>query len=308
MIFSLSTHWNAHRHTSGEELIQEILGLGFSHVELGYDLRLDLVPGVLQMVNSGAVTVTSTHNFCPVPTGAPAGHPELFSLCSSSSRIWQAAQRYTSESIEFAAQVKARTVVVHAGRVQMTHFTARLLTLADSGKRYHPKFDRVKDKLFLKRDKKASEYVDLLYAALEQLLPVLEKHDVRLGIENLPSWEAVPTETEMQGILTHFDSPHISYWHDIGHARVRQNLGFANHLNVLDKLSPRMSGMHVHDVAATAYDHLMPPRGDIDFGHFRRFIKPDTVLVLEPAPGTPSDDIVVGRKALEEVWGVDEET
>ena len=71
----LSTRWNAGRHLSGEAMLEEILALGLQQVELGYDLRLELVPGVKAMIASGAVKVRSVHNFCPVPIGAPRPHP-----------------------------------------------------------------------------------------------------------------------------------------------------------------------------------------------------------------------------------------
>ena len=308
MTFSLSTHWNAYRHTSGEKLVEEILGLGFTQIELGYDLNLGLVPGVLEMANTGAVTVTSVHNFCPVPVGAPAGHPELFPLCSRNKHVWDVAQRHTEQSIKFAAQVKARSLVVHAGRVPMSRLTMKLLSLCENGKRYDPKFDRVKDRLVLKRSKKVGPYLERLASTIEHLLPALEKHNICMAIENLPSWEAIPTETELEELLDRFDSPHVGYWHDIGHGQVRQNLGFISHLHCLGKLAPRMRGMHIHDVADTARDHLMPPTGNIDFTRFRRFLRPDVALVLEPAPGTPQADILAGRKVLEEAWTQDEKT
>ena len=87
MSFALTTRWNAGRHTDGEALIEEILGMGFRHVELGYDLRRDLVPGVMKMVEKGAVKVDSVHNYCPVPMGAPYGHPELFTLADRDATV-----------------------------------------------------------------------------------------------------------------------------------------------------------------------------------------------------------------------------
>ena len=83
---SLSTRWNAGRHQSGQALIEEILELGLGIVELGYDLRAELIPGVKAMVASGAVRVDSVHNFCPVPIGAPRPHPELYTPASPDRR------------------------------------------------------------------------------------------------------------------------------------------------------------------------------------------------------------------------------
>ena len=75
MTFSLSTHWNAANHDSGEAIVDEILAMGIDSLELGYDLRIDQVAGVRRRVEEGAVRVASVHNYCPTPVGAPYGHP-----------------------------------------------------------------------------------------------------------------------------------------------------------------------------------------------------------------------------------------
>ena len=42
-----STCWNSHRHQDGEEMIDEILSLGFDHVELSHGIKLSLLPGIM---------------------------------------------------------------------------------------------------------------------------------------------------------------------------------------------------------------------------------------------------------------------
>ena len=54
---AISTRWNAGRHRTGEAMLAEILALGLDRVDLGYDLRAELIPGVKAMVASGAVRV-----------------------------------------------------------------------------------------------------------------------------------------------------------------------------------------------------------------------------------------------------------
>ena len=76
-------------------------------------------------------------------------------------------------------------------------------------------------------------------------------------------------------------------------------MGFIGHLRWLEKLAPYMAGMHVHDVNPPAYDHLMPPNGSLDFSIFKDLVKPDTVLVFEPAPGTPVEHVQKGQRASE---------
>lgn len=285
-------------------MIEEVLKLGIGHVELGYDLTLDLVPGVMKMVADKAVVVDTLHNFCPVPVGAPMGHPELFQLSSLDRGARESAVRHTIKTVEFAANLGAKSVVAHAGNVEMTNLTHDLLDLCNSGQQYSPRFEKIKLKLLMKREDKVKKHLDNLYRSIDELLPALTGAGVRLAFENLPSWESIPCESEMETILKRYATPLIGYWHDIGHGQIRQNLGFISYRLWLDRLAPRLAGLHIHDVAAPARDHLMPPQGSVDFAGFKTYLKSDMALVIEPAPRTPEADIREGIRVLREVWGL----
>lgn len=302
MDFAISTHWNARKHSSGEAMLTEIIDAGFKHVELGYDLTLDLVPGVQNFVENGDIIVNSLHNFCPVPIGAPMGHPELFHLADTDIRGRLSAVRNTINTISFAAQVHAKYVVVHTGNVDMPFMTRKLLDLIKAGRQYDEKYEKIKLKLLTRREDKVQNHLDALNESLAELMPELEKHNICLAMENLPSWESIPTESEIETICKKFDSPHIRYWHDLGHGQTRQNLGFIAHLRWIEKLSPFLVGMHVHDIKHPASDHLMPPNGELDFSNFKKIANSGIVLVLEPASGTPVEEIVKGHQLLKEMW------
>jgi len=295
---ALSTHWNAFRHTSAEALVDEIRSLGFEAVELGYDLTADLAVDLPRLVERGAVRVVSVHNFCPVPAGAPRGHPELFHLADPVAKARDSAVQLTLNTIRFAAEVGAHAVVVHCGNVSLRPRTTDLIAMAEAGRRHSERYEKIRLKMLVRRDKRAGRYLDALQRSLEALLPELEAARVRLCIENLPSWESIPTEQEMERLLDGFDSPWIRAWHDIGHGRIRENLGFINHLHWFRRLGGRLAGMHLHDVAPPARDHLMPPAGEIDYRSFQSGVRADTVRVLEPAPGTPAEELVAGSKHI----------
>ncbi len=305
MQLSLSTRWNAGRHKFGEEMLDEIIDLGFSRVELGYDLRRDLVEGVFRKLEARKISVATVHNFCPVPTIAPQGHPELFTLAHGDMRVREAAVRYTSETIRFASQIGAQTVVMHAGNVSMKRMTSKLVALAEGGLHDSRLFHKTKIKLLAKREKKASGYIARLRDGLKQLQPLLEECGVKLGIEIMPTWEAVPTESEILQLLQELQNDMIGYWHDMGHAQIRENLGLSNHYRWLERLSPYLLGMHVHDVVAPARDHIMPPNGGIDFSLFKDFTEKNIPLVIEPSPRTPPHEIRMGAEYLRETWNCD---
>jgi sugar phosphate isomerase/epimerase len=302
MHFALSTHWNASRHASGEEMIEEILGLGFDRVELGYDLRLDLLPGVEAMIRSGAIRVDSVHNFCPVPVGIPRGHPEIWTLAATDPRERASAIQHTARTIHFAAEVGARCVVTHAGNVDMDRISPDLFELAASGERDSPTFERLRNRMLDERDRRVGRHLPLLRDSLEQLMPALADADVHLCIENLPTWEAIPTEVELEQLLRLPGMDRIRCWYDIGHGQIRRNLGLVNHERWLERLRPWLAGMHIHDVAPPAGDHLMPPAGQVDFARLARFAAGDILRVFEPNSRIPGEEVAAGLALVREAW------
>lgn len=304
--FALSTRWNAGRHTSGEALIEEILELGFTRVELGYDLRMDLVPGVKAMIDQGAVKVGTVHNFCPVPMGASRGHPELFTFASKDPDIRKRAVQHTTRTIEFAVEVGADTVVSHSGNVDMKRMTMELIALMEQGRQQTPQYEKKRLKLQMTREKKARKQLGFLKEGVERMLPVLQEHGVVLALENLPTWEAFPTEMEIMDLLKQYGSSGLRYWHDLGHGQIRENMGMIHQVRWLERLQPWLAGMHVHDVAAPAQDHVMPPHGNTDFQRFIPFGTLPIHRVVEPTPKTPPEIMREALVYLKEQWGAGE--
>lgn len=302
MHFSVSTHWNTYRHTTGEAMIEEILGLGVDAVELGYDLRIDMVPGVRAMVAAKAVKVDSVHNYCPVPMGAHRGHPELYTPASTERTTRDNAVLHMSKTIAFAAEVGARAVVAHAGNVDMARMSREMIEWCEQGRQFSPAYEKLKLKVMTTRDKKAPKQLDYLRESIDRLLPVLEQHRMVLAFENLPTWESIPTEIEIERLLSSYQSPWLRCWFDFGHAQIRQNIGFINAERWAQRLAPWMAGMHIHDVRPPVQDHVMPPKGQIPFDQYREIANRDLIRVIEPAPGTEAGEIKDAIAFLRGCW------
>ncbi|MFO1490019.1 MAG: TIM barrel protein [Kiritimatiellia bacterium] len=302
MDIALTTRWNAGRHTDGAAMIDEILAMGFTSVELGYDTRLDLVEGVKRRVAEGAVRVNSVHNFCPVPMGAPRGHPELYTFASRdpASAPWPSSTPPAPSS----SRRKSRAGGGDPLRLCRGRDADRR-TGADDRRRpaLLPRL-RTGQAAPADRTRQARPaHLAWLEECLVQLLPVLERHGITLGMENLPSWEAVPNEAETFALIQRLRSPRLACWHDAGHGKIRENLGFVNVERWLERLLPHLAGMHVHDVAHRIHDHTMPPRGgEVDFARLSRFIQGDKVRVIEPTPRTPREEVVEALQFLQKTW------
>ena len=303
---SISTRWNASRHASGEAMLEEILALGLGIAELGYDLRAELIPGVKAMVAARAIRIDSVHNFCPVPVGAPRPHPELYTPASPDRREREYAVTHISRTLRFAAEMGARVVVCHSGNVDMPKCSFDLLRMAARGEQFGEPYESLKLKAQITRDKKAPKQIDFLSESLEKLIPVVKETGVKLALENLPTWEAIPSELESEKLMKRFHADGIRLWWDIGHAQIRENLGFINASRWLRRLAPHVAGMHVHDVEPPGQDHLMPPRGKVDFPALAEFARMDMVRVLEPAPDTETAQIARAIEYLRGTWNLAE--
>lgn len=308
MIVSLSTRWNAGRHERGETMLEEIRSLGFTHVELGYDLNGALVPGVLADIKAGRIVVTSLHAYCPLPPILPYPSPEPFTLGSPDAAVRASALHHLQNTIRFAAEVGAAAVVTHAGNVEMKPLTPRLIELCAAGEQYSDAYEKTRMKLLLAREKAVAPQLAHLYAGIEAILPLLAETRRVLAFELLPSWEAIPTEVELEKLVNYFNSPWIRAWHDLGHGQIRENLGLTSHARWVTRLRPWLAGMHIHDCAPPASDHLMPPRGAIDFALFREAGRSTDIRVLEPAPGTPAEAVADGLTFLKKAWNLEEQT
>ena len=303
---SISTRWNASRHASGEAMLEEILALGLGIAELGYDLRAELIPGVKAMVAARAIRIDSVHNFCPVPVGAPRPHPELYTPASPDRREREYAVTHISRTLRFAAEMGARVVVCHSGNVDMPKCSFDLLRMAARGEQFGEPYESLKLKAQITRDKKAPKQIDFLSESLEKLIPVVKETGVKLALENLPTWEAIPSELESEKLMKRFHADGIRLWWDIGHAQIRENLGFINASRWLRRLAPHIAGMHIHDVEPPGQDHLMPPRGKVDFPALAEFARMDMVRVLEPAPDTETAQIARAIEYLRGTWNLAE--
>jgi sugar phosphate isomerase/epimerase len=176
--------------------------------------------------------------------------------------------------------------------------------LTTAGRQYDEVYEKVRMQLILAREKAVTAQLPHLYAGVERLLPLLEETGITLAFEILPTWEAIPTEVEMETLLTHFNSPRLRCWLDMGHGQIRENLGLINHARWAKRLRPWLAGMHIHDVRPPATDHLMPPAGTTQFALFKEVAQSDILRVLEPSPSVEAAAIVAGLKHIQAAWGI----
>lgn len=308
MRIALSTNWNVSRHEEGEPLVDEILGLGFDALELGYHTTGELAVGVRRLVQAGTVAVDSVHAYCPVPIGAPHGYPELYLLASLDEDERAMAAILIGRTLTFAESMGAKAVVLHAGRIFLNSFFCELHTrtlvsaLEEAGGLDDPRYQRMLNKARRRRAKRVHKYYDGFCLSLDTLLPKFEQAGVTLCLENLPSIEAFPDERELVMLKQRFDTPALAYWHDMGHGQVRENLGWIRHDEAARELLPFTRGIHIHDVLPLTNDHLPAGQGMIDYKTFSFYAEDPILKVFEPAPQVTSKELKSSLLHVRKMW------
>jgi sugar phosphate isomerase/epimerase len=302
-MYSLSTCWNSHRHSDGRAMLNEIRDLGFQYAELSHGTRISLLPGIIEAVEAGEMRISSLHNFCPLPMGVTYAAPNLYQFSAERPRERELAERYTVKTIEFAARMKAPAVVLHSGSIEMKDYTDKLLELAGQGEKAATKFAKVRAEADKKREAKKGPFVERVSELLKKLVPVAEAQGIKLGIENRQALEELPVETDFQFLFRELASPSVVYWHDTGHAQIKENLGFIRHAMHLESLRDRLFGFHIHDVQFPGRDHCAPGSGMIDFAALKPLVKPEHLKVFEFSPSLTLEEVKSGVEHVKKIWG-----
>lgn len=284
-------------------MLREIRELGFEHAELSHGIRLSLVPGILEAVDAGEIKISTLHNYCPLPLGLHRAAPNVFKFTSLDRRERENALRHTLKTLELAERVQASLVVLHLGQVDMREYTGRLLELAAAGQTDTPKYRRLCEEAEARREACKERHLEVAYELLRQIEEEARRRGLLLGIENREALEEVPFETDFPFLLFAFRGGVVRYWHDTGHAQIKENLGFINHAMHLESLAADLAGFHIHDVEFPGRDHRAPGRGAIDFAALQPFVKPEHIKVIELSPSLDREEVLAGFAHLRAIWG-----
>ncbi len=304
-MYSFSTCWNSGRHTDGRAMLREIRELGFDYAELSHGIRISLMPGILEAVDAGEMKISTFHNFCPLPVGVTHSAPNLYEFSAERDRDRELAIRHTLKTFDFAARVKAPLVVLHLGSMDLKDYTGRLKEMLERGEKDSPKFQKLVAEASAKREANKEKFFEHTKETLRKLLPEAEKRGLKLGCENREAVEELPLENDFRMFFNEFRNPNIVYWHDTGHAQIKENLGFIKHAAHLASLADRLAGFHIHDVQFPALDHCAPGTGMIDYAALAPFVKPEHIKVFEFSNKVPLEAAQAGIAHVKKIWGAD---
>jgi sugar phosphate isomerase/epimerase len=284
-------------------MLREIRDLGFEYAELSHGIRISLLPGIFEAVDSGEIQISTLHNFCPLPIGVDRAAPNLYQFSSDDRRERESAFKHTLKTLDTAVRVKARLVVLHTGSVEMKDYTDKLIDLVAEGKKDTPKYEKLCQEVLELREKKKARYVEYAYETLRRVVDEAKPRGLKLGIENREALEEIPFESDFDFFFKEFRDPTLVYWHDTGHAQIKENLGFISHQRHLEAMRGRLYGFHVHDVEPPGRDHRAPGKGTIDWESLRHLVEPSHLKVFEFSPSLSPEEAKQGVAHLKSIWG-----
>ncbi len=285
-MLSFSTCWNSQRHSDGETMIEEILGLGFDTIEVSHGLKVSLLPGIQKAYDEGKFRVSGVHNYCPSPVEVMIDAPDCYEFTSFRPYERERAFKLTLGTLDTAARLNASYVVLHMGSIPMKRETKVLTEMVKRGKLNDRDFVKLKLKIIRKREKLAPLYFSRARETLGRLAEKAEQVRIPLAVESRSTYEDMPCESEMVRLMEEFaDNPWIGYWHDFGHVQLKHNLSLLDHEEWLRKMVPYLIGCHLHDVEWPARDHRVPlDGGDVPFDRLIPMVSKDKYLVWELSP------------------------
>lgn len=304
MKLSLSTNWCNRRVESGEEIADLALALGFDELELGFRTTVEQAEGFRRA--AGRIPVGSIHAFCPVPLSAPQGHPELYALASFDDDARAIARHHVLKNIDFAADIGADTVVLHAGRVPFSSFfhrgfdsgTLREAIRDAEGRKDDKKYAKLLAKARKVRGARGAKLLEAFRRELDAVVPALEKRGVVLALENLPYLEGFPDEAEMAKLADSMSGAPVKPWFDTGHHRVRHMHGWTEP----DFVPKDPQGLHLNDVKDFDDDHLAPGEGNVDFAALEDVARSARHVVFEPGGHVDADRLAKSVARMRSLW------
>lgn len=285
---SLSTMWSYERKIGIADLPELIKGMGIGGVELNHNITTDDLFGL----NLEAVPITSVHEPCPSDVSTADLIRKDWLISSENEYNRRQGIRMMMRSIDLAANVGARLLIVHPGNTGVSnYYEAKLKELYNNGHQGSIEYQELFEKIVIARKVNLTARMDATERSLKELLIYAGRSGIKLSIENRYHYMEFPTIEEMGRLLALGDEDQIGMQFDVGHAFVMDRLGFMTYMDWLKNFGSRIFGVHLHDVRGLD-DHFAPGLGSIDFENLAEYLPATAIRTLEVRGNNSKEDII----------------
>lgn len=300
-MIALSTSWNSYRFNSAKEMVEEIISLGFSEIELScYYATREKVEELRKLVEEKVIRVKSVHNFCPIIEENYEGFM-YYSLTSDNEQERKKSIEYTKLTIDYASFLNASAVVVHVGEIPVENLQYKIYNLRKENGTNSQEYKILLARALKEREDKKEIYWQRAIKGMEIISSYAEKKKIKIGVENRYFYFEIPDIEEIGKLIEYFPNV-VYYWHDVGHAQTMENIGVVEHISFLKNYREKMLGIHLHDISGIS-DHRAPSYGEINFKIIKDNIKKDVIKVMELNRAVKKEELKRGKEFLKEIFG-----
>ncbi|MFH1551084.1 MAG: TIM barrel protein [Planctomycetota bacterium] len=283
------------------ELFEHAMELGFRCFETGVS-RLGFNLGeVLEAKKELGIEITSVHNVISEKPIDPKNLRGDF-VSSPDETTRAAGVACLLDTISNCNKMGGRAVVIHSGYIKDIKFQEMLENSEALGNRIlsngiDAEARRKIDEIRRWRAQRAAPYLESSIKSLDEV--AASERELLLGIESRYFYNEIPDIGELATMFERLTGGNFGYWHDVGHAQMGELFGLARHEEWLERYGDRLIGVHLHDMKGMR-DHQAIGAGDIDFRMVAKYLKPDTIKVLEFNSSVASDQAADSLKRLED--------
>ena len=292
---ALSTMYAQHeRFAEGAAFARYALEAGYDAIEVSHSTSEEKLRAIQE---SGLLPITAVHQPAPHVVGNGGSNSDL-NLAAADEAERLAALDHALTSIGWAADVGARSLVVHLGAVEAywAEGEAELYRLYEAGAIRDARAGEVRAELESRRAAASPVALAAARRSLDALVAGAREHGIAIGLENRLHFHEIPHPDETLALIEGFAPGDVGHWHDTGHAEVLERLGFMPHRDWFELLGDRMLGAHVHDVRGVL-DHRAPGTAELDWAMVADGLRGLDGYTLEINQHEP-DDAVRGARAF----------
>ncbi|MEE8143392.1 MAG: TIM barrel protein, partial [Planctomycetota bacterium] len=165
------------------------------------------------------------------------------------------------DTLEWAARLETRVVVLDCGHVDIPYPEARIHELFQQG-RWLSQGKEIVRQLSARRRQSASRHCDALCLFLDKILLHAVRLEICIAMRNPCHPHGLPNADEFALLLQEFRGAPLGTWYDIGHAYLQETLGFETQGQLQEAMAPGYSGWHIHDAQGLTLG-LPPGRGEL---------------------------------------------
>ena len=197
----LSTAWNGPG-AGPAILLDQHRELGFRRLEAYAHFTRDGLLGLAEAAAARDMQIASLHAPCPVPT-TEAGERVRFGdwLASTDVAERAAAVDWHRRSIDAAAEIGARAVVIHLGHTGVPSRQAAIFEVVARAGHGSDEHLRLRDEAWRARQAQAGPHVEAALASIRALGEHARGTGVRLGVETRDGYQEIPSLDEFAEVL-----------------------------------------------------------------------------------------------------------